>query len=70
MEFDAPGGKKKMHESNQHTYKPVYIGEIMNDGQFKIVWDSKGLVEPDSYSKLLHTPEELAAMRPTGGPKR
>jgi urea transport system substrate-binding protein len=70
MEFDAPGGKKKMHASNQHTYKPVYIGEIKADGQFKIVWDSKGLVEPDSYSKLLWTPEELAAKTPTGGPKK
>ena len=70
MEFDAPGGKKKMHESNQHTYKPVYIGEIQADGQFKIVWNSDGLVEPDSYSKLLHTPEQLAAMKPTGGPKK
>jgi urea transport system substrate-binding protein len=70
MEFDAPGGKKKMHASNQHTYKPVYIGEILKDGQFKIVWDSKGLVEPDSYSKLLHTPEELAKIKPTGGPKQ
>jgi urea transport system substrate-binding protein len=69
MEFDAPGGKKKMHESNQHTYKPVYIGEIMKDGQFKIVSKSPGLVEPDSYSKLLHTPAELAAIKPTGGPK-
>jgi urea transport system substrate-binding protein len=70
MEFDAPGGKKKMHASNQHTWKPVYIGEILKDGQFKIVWDSKGLVEPDSYSKLLHTPEQLAAIKPTGGPKK
>ncbi|HEV7298865.1 MAG TPA: urea ABC transporter substrate-binding protein [Tepidisphaeraceae bacterium] len=70
MEFDAPGGKKKMHESNQHTYKPVYIGEIQADGQFKIVWNSDGLVEPDSYSKLLHTPEQLAAMEPSGGPKK
>ena len=70
LEFDAPGGKKKMHESNQHTYKPVYIGEIRADGQFDIVWESDGLVEPDSYSKLLHTPEELAAIKPTGGPKK
>jgi urea transport system substrate-binding protein len=70
LEFDAPGGKKKMHETNQHTYKPVYIGEIRADGQFDIVWSSDGLVEPDSYSKLLQTPEELAKIKPTGGPKK
>lgn len=70
LEFDAPGGKKKMHATNQHTYKPVYIGEIRADGQFDIVWNSDGLVEPDSYSKLLHTSEELAKIKPTGGPKK
>ena len=57
-QFDAPGGKKKMHESNQHTYKPVYMGEIRADGQFDIVWESDGLVEPDSYSKLLWAGKE------------
>lgn len=70
MEFDAPGGKKKMHKTNQHTYKPVYIGEINDEGQFDIIWDSEGLVEPDSYSSLLHSPEELKAIKPTGGPKK
>ncbi|HEX8322867.1 MAG TPA: urea ABC transporter substrate-binding protein [Tepidisphaeraceae bacterium] len=70
MEFDAPGGKKKMDAKNQHTYKPVYVGEILKDGQFKIVYKSADLVAPDSYSKLLHTPEQLAAMKPTGGPKK
>lgn len=67
MRFDAPGGKKKMHEGNQHTYKPVYIGEIKKDGQFNIVWKSDGLVEPDSYSSLLHPDGKFPA--PTGGPK-
>jgi urea transport system substrate-binding protein len=70
MEFDAPGGKKKMDPSNQHTYKPVYIGEILKDGQFKIVWKSEGLVKPDSYSPLINTPEQLAERKPTGGPKK
>jgi urea transport system substrate-binding protein len=70
MEFDAPGGKKKMDPVNQHTWKPVYIGEILKDGQFKIVNQSEGLVAPDSYSKLLHTPEELKAMKASGGPKK
>ncbi|MEO0514241.1 MAG: urea ABC transporter substrate-binding protein [Planctomycetota bacterium] len=67
MEFDAPGGAKKMHETNQHTYKPVYIGEIRADGQFDIVWESDGLVEPDSYSSLLWEGKEFPA--PSGGPK-
>ena len=69
MKFQAPGGDKQMDPKNQHTLKPVYIGEILKDGQFKIVYKSDGLVAPDSYSKLLHTDAELAAMKPSGGPK-
>ena len=53
MEFDAPGGKKKMHAVNHHTFKPVYIGEIKADGQFEIVWKTPGLVEPESFSSYL-----------------
>lgn len=67
LEFEAPGGKKRMHDSNQHTLKPVYVGEIKKDGQFKIVWESDGLVIPDSYSRYLHPTGKIPA--PTGGPK-
>lgn len=67
LEFDAPGGKKMMHATNQHTLKPVYVGEIKKNGQFKIVYKSDGLVSPDSYSKYLHPDGNFPA--PTGGPK-
>jgi urea transport system substrate-binding protein len=67
LEFDAPGGKKMMHASNQHTLKPVYIGEIKKNGQFKIIYKSDGLVSPDSYSSYLHPDGSYPA--PTGGPK-
>ena len=66
LKFDAPGGPKSMHPSNQHTLKPVYVGEILKNGQFKIVWRSKGLVSPDSYSSYLHTDGNIP--KPTGGP--
>ncbi len=69
LEFDAPGGKKKMDDKNQHTLKPVYVGEILKDGQFKIVWKSKGLVKPDSYSSYLW-PDASKIPAPTGGPKK
>lgn len=67
LEFDAPGGRKKFHKSNQHTYKPVLVGEIRKNGQFKIVYQTDGLVEPDSYSKLLWPDGNYPA--PTGGPR-
>ena len=69
LEFDAPGGKKSIHPTNQHTMKPVYIGEILKTGQFKVVWKSKGLVEPDSYSKILPRKEGWTPAI-TGGPKK
>lgn len=53
LEFDAPGGKMKMHPTNHHTYKPVYVGEILRDGQFRIIWRSEGLVEPEAFSRHL-----------------
>src|SRR5439155_10621417 len=58
LEFDAPGGKKKMDEVNHHTWKPVIIGAIKADGQFDII-SKTPLVHPDSYSTYLHSPEEI-----------
>jgi urea transport system substrate-binding protein len=49
--FAAPVGTIKMHEYNQHTYRPVLIGEILKDGQFKIISRTKGNVEPEPWSK-------------------
>ncbi len=68
LKFDAPGGAKEMDPKNQHTYKPVYIGEIQKDGQFKIIYKSKGLVKPDSYSSFLWPNGDYP--KPTGGPKK
>jgi len=51
QEFLAPGGKIKMDEANQHTYKPVLIGEILKDGQFKVVSRSRGLVKAEPWSQ-------------------
>ena len=53
LEFDAPGGKKKMHAVNHHTHKPVLIGEIRADGQFDLIWQTEGLVEPEAFSHYL-----------------
>jgi urea transport system substrate-binding protein len=55
LAFDAPGGKKRMHPTNHHAYKPVYVGRVRADGQFDIVWRSDGLVEPQAFSPYLKT---------------
>ena len=51
LEFNAPGGRKKMDDANHHTHKPVLIGEIRKDGQFNIIWQSKGVVKPEPWSE-------------------
>ena len=49
--FLAPGGEIMMDAANHHTYRPVLIGEILADGQFKTVSRSKGLVKPEPWSE-------------------
>jgi len=38
---------------NHHLTKPVLIGEIQEDGQFDIVWQTKGTVVGDAWSDFL-----------------
>lgn len=38
---------------NHHITKPVLIGEIQDDGQFDIVWETSGLVVGDAWSDFL-----------------
>jgi hypothetical protein len=44
--FKAPSGfTLKMDEKNHHLHKPVLIGEIKADGQFNVVWKTKGPIK-------------------------
>jgi len=51
QEFLAPGGPVKLDTRNHHTHKPVLIGEILKNGQFDVIWKSKGLVKPEPWSE-------------------
>ena len=46
---------------NHHITKPVYIGEIRADGQFDVVWKTKGLVPGDAWSRYLPGSKDLVA---------
>jgi len=46
------GGMSKMLP-NHHITKPVFIGEVRGDGQFDVVWQTKGLVPGDAWSNYL-----------------
>jgi urea transport system substrate-binding protein len=46
---------------NHYITKPVYIGEIRGDGQFDVVWKTKGLVPGDAWSNYLPGSKDLIA---------
>jgi urea transport system substrate-binding protein len=52
LKFDGPGGMVMMDAQNHHLHKPVLIGEIRKDGQFKIVYQTAGLVAPDPWDDI------------------
>ena len=52
--FDAPSGfKVKMDERNHHLHKPVFIGEVRADGQFNVVWKTKGPIRAQPWSPFI-----------------
>jgi len=54
------GGTSTMLK-NHHITKPVLIGEIQENGQFEVVWETKGLVEGDAWSDFLEGSKDLEA---------
>jgi len=54
------GGTAKLLP-NHHITKPVYIGEIKGDGQFDVVWQTKGTVPGDAWSDFLPGSKDLEA---------
>src|SRR5678815_2513891 len=52
--FAAPDGFTiKMDEKNHHLHKPVLIGEIQPNGQFNVVWKTKGPVRAQPWSPFI-----------------
>ncbi len=57
----APGGFESVMNTNHHLSKPVMIGEIQANGQFEIVWQTKGPVKADAWSKYIPESAKLTA---------
>jgi urea transport system substrate-binding protein len=61
--FAAPNGfTVKMDETNHHLHKPVFIGEIQADGQFEVVWETKGPVRAKPWSPFIPGNENKQGM--------
>ncbi|MBT8149599.1 MAG: ABC transporter substrate-binding protein, partial [Gammaproteobacteria bacterium] len=54
------GGTAVMNK-NHHLSKPVLIGEIQDDGQFEVVWQTDGVVPGDAWSDFLPGSKDIVA---------
>ena len=57
----APGGFDSVMNANHHLSKPVLIGEIQANGQFEIVWQTKGPIKADAWSPFIPESAKLTA---------
>ena len=51
--FKAPSGFTEVMQSNHHLTKPVMVGEIQANGQFTVVWKTKGTVRAQPWSPYI-----------------
>ena len=52
--FKAPSGfTLTMDATNHHLHKPVLIGEVRADGQFDVVWQTKGPIRAQPWSPFI-----------------
>ena len=57
----ALSGYEVTMNTNHHLSKPVMIGEIQDDGQFDIVWQTDGVVIGDAWSDFIPESARLTA---------
>jgi urea transport system substrate-binding protein len=66
QKFNAPCGFELELDANHHLHKPVFIGEIRPDGQFSVVWKTKGPVRAQPWSPYIpgneSKPDHLTAV--------
>jgi urea transport system substrate-binding protein len=54
QKFKAPSGFEiTMDAKNHHLHKPVFIGEVKGDGQFRVVWKTPGPIRADAWSPFI-----------------
>jgi len=53
QKVQAPSGYVEVMNTNHHLSKPVFIGEIQANGQFDVVWQTKGVIKADAWSPYL-----------------
>jgi urea transport system substrate-binding protein len=61
QKVDAPCGYTLEMHRNHHLSKPVMIGEVMENGQFNIVWKTSGPIIAENWSPFI--PENASRRR-------
>ena len=52
--FKAPSGFDiQLDAKNHHLWKPVVIGEVKADGQFRVVWKTEGPIRAQAWSPFI-----------------
>lgn len=51
--FYAPQGMIYIDSSNNHTWRFVRVGQIQENGQFKVIWDSRKAIQPQPFSSYV-----------------
>ncbi len=57
----SPSGFDVVMNTNHHLSKPVLIGEIQDDGQFEIVWETDRPIVGDAWTDYLPESAKLTA---------
>ncbi|WP_242662333.1 urea ABC transporter substrate-binding protein [Teichococcus deserti] len=59
----TPSGYEEQMFENHHLSKPVMIGEIMENGQFNVVWKTSSAIPAENWSPFI--PENASRRKPT-----
>ncbi len=70
QKFDAPSGFTLTMDGNHHLHKPVMIGEVRADGQFNVVWRTKGPVRAQPWSPFIEGNKGKPDVVALHGPER
>jgi len=47
--FNAPEGLVHIDPDNQHTWKTIRVGKVLEDGQFEVIYSSEKSIRPEPY---------------------
>jgi urea transport system substrate-binding protein len=47
--FNAPEGPVHIDSGNQHAWKTIRIGKVVDDGQFEVIYSSENPIRPEPF---------------------